>query len=288
MTLRRPPPTAPTARPRGRGGAGVARLTGWSTRGKAGPLMASDDRSLRIALLTYRGKPHVGGQGIYVRHLAKALVDLGHHVEVFSAASPTPRSTRGCRSTSWTAWTSTTSTSRCGCPGCGSSRAWPTWSRSAAFSLGTFPEPLAFSVRAFQALNGRRDDFDLVHDNQSLGYGLLAIERARPAGDRHHPPPDHRRPAAGDRARARACYKRLTLRRWYGFTRMQTEVARRLRAGHHRVGQLLRGHRHATTRSTPTGCTSCPWASTPSCSGRCPTWPLDPGASSPPPARTWP
>src|SRR3546814_515668 len=40
------------------------------------------DAPLRIALLAYRGKPHVGGQGVYVRHLAKALVDLGHHVEV--------------------------------------------------------------------------------------------------------------------------------------------------------------------------------------------------------------
>ncbi len=46
--------------------------------------MAPHGVPLRIALLTYRGKPHVGGQGIYTRHLAKALVDLGHHVEVFS------------------------------------------------------------------------------------------------------------------------------------------------------------------------------------------------------------
>ena len=42
------------------------------------------DAPLRIAYLTYRGKPHVGGQGVYTRHLTKALVDLGHHVEVLS------------------------------------------------------------------------------------------------------------------------------------------------------------------------------------------------------------
>ena len=41
------------------------------------------DEPLRIAYLTYRGKPHVGGQGVYTRHLTKALVDLGHAVEVF-------------------------------------------------------------------------------------------------------------------------------------------------------------------------------------------------------------
>ena len=35
-----------------------------------------DDEPLSIAYLTYRGKPHVGGQGVYTRHLTKALVDL--------------------------------------------------------------------------------------------------------------------------------------------------------------------------------------------------------------------
>ena len=41
-----------------------------------------EDRPLRIAFLAYRGKPHVGGQGVYTRHLTKALTDLGHEVEV--------------------------------------------------------------------------------------------------------------------------------------------------------------------------------------------------------------
>ena len=57
------------------------------------------DAPLRIAYLTYRGKPHVGGQGIYTRHLTKALCDLGHSVEVFGGqpypcllyTSPSPR-----------------------------------------------------------------------------------------------------------------------------------------------------------------------------------------------------
>ena len=40
--------------------------------------------SLRIALLSYRSKPHCGGQGVYVRHLSRELVALGHPVEVFS------------------------------------------------------------------------------------------------------------------------------------------------------------------------------------------------------------
>ena len=39
---------------------------------------------MRIALLSYRSKTHCGGQGVYVRHLSRGLVDLGHDVEVFS------------------------------------------------------------------------------------------------------------------------------------------------------------------------------------------------------------
>ena len=49
----------------------------------AGASALSPDAPLSIAYLTYRGKPHVGGQGVYTRHLTKALVDLGHTVEVF-------------------------------------------------------------------------------------------------------------------------------------------------------------------------------------------------------------
>ncbi len=46
--------------------------------------MASVNRPLRIALLSYRSKPHSGGQGVYVRHLSRELAARGHHVEVFS------------------------------------------------------------------------------------------------------------------------------------------------------------------------------------------------------------
>ena len=38
---------------------------------------------MRIALLSYRSKPHSGGQGIYVPALYRELAGLGHRVEVF-------------------------------------------------------------------------------------------------------------------------------------------------------------------------------------------------------------
>src|ERR1700712_1685078 len=41
-------------------------------------------RSLRVALLSYRSKPHGGGQGVYVTALSRELRELGHRVEVLS------------------------------------------------------------------------------------------------------------------------------------------------------------------------------------------------------------
>ncbi len=55
---------------------------------EAGPkegMAADGDSPLRIALLTYKGNPFCGGQGVYVRHLSRELVRLGHRVEVIGA-----------------------------------------------------------------------------------------------------------------------------------------------------------------------------------------------------------
>ena len=87
-------------------------------------------------------------------------------------------------------------------PGVWELKHWQDFVEVAAFSTGRFPEPLAFSLRAWRYLDGRSVDFDLVHDNQCLGYGLLAIDRAA-ARARHDPPPDHRRPAPRDRSTRR-------------------------------------------------------------------------------------
>jgi glycosyltransferase involved in cell wall biosynthesis len=71
-----------------------------------------------------------------------------------------------------------------------------------------------------------------VHDNQSLGTGLLDVQAPRPAGlgipvlgTIHHPITIDRKVEIAHAATLR---RKLTLRRWYGFTRMQTRVARRL------------------------------------------------------------
>jgi glycosyltransferase involved in cell wall biosynthesis len=185
------------------------------------------DRPLRIALLTYRGKPHVGGQGIYVRHLSKALADLGHHVEVFSGQPYHELDERVPlhRLQSLDIYNDHFPLRM---PGLWELNSVADLVEVTAFSSGSFPEPVAFSLRAFAALRRRRDDFDVVHDNQSLGWGLLGLTSIGfpLIATIHHPITVDRRLEV---AHAPSLYRKLTLTRWYGFTRMQTEVARRLR-----------------------------------------------------------
>jgi glycosyltransferase involved in cell wall biosynthesis len=88
-----------------------------------------------------------------------------------------------------------------------------------------FPEPKTFSRRVARLLRDRRDDFDIVHDNQVLGYGMLDIAAmGLPLiTSIHHPITFDRRI---DIEAAQTLRKKLTLRRWYGFLRMQGKVAR--------------------------------------------------------------
>ena len=195
--------------------------------GKAGATMADTDRPLRIALLAYRGKPHCGGQGVYIRHLSKALVDLGHHVEVLGGP-PYPELDERVPLVELPSLEIYNDHFPMRMPGVWELKNWKDVVEVAAFSLGTFPEPLAFSVRAWDHLKHRKDDFDIVHDNQSLGFGLLAIEQQLGlpvVATIHHPITVDRRLEI---EHAQGWYKKFTLRRWYAFTDMQTEVARRL------------------------------------------------------------
>jgi len=183
------------------------------------------NRPLRIALLSYRSKPHCGGQGVYVRHLSRELHALGHHVEVFSGQpypdlDPGPllreipsldlyRDDDPFRTPRWREY-----------------RGWPDVLETVMMWGGAFPEPLTFSLRALRVLTARATDFDVVHDNQGLGYGMLGVRRlGLPlVTSIHHPISVDKRIDLASVGRL----TRLSRRRWYGFVRMQARVARRL------------------------------------------------------------
>jgi glycosyltransferase involved in cell wall biosynthesis len=212
--------------------------------------MSTGDSPLRIALLAYRGKPHVGGQGVYIRHLSKALADLGHHVEVIGG-QPYPELDPRVGLVKLRSLDIYNEHFPMRMPGLWELKSFADFAEVTSFSLGSFPEPLAFSIRAWDHLRARHGEFDLVHDNQCLGYGLLAIERlGLPViATIHHPITVDRRLEI---EHAEGRYKQLTLRRWYSFTKMQTRVARRLRrvitVSENSFGDISRDHQVSPER----------------------------------------
>lgn len=184
-----------------------------------------DDRPLRLAYLSYRSKPTVGGQGIYTRHLTKALADLGHHIEVFSG-QPYPVLDERIQLTELPSLDIFNDQYPGRFPAYWEIKSKADVLELATFSTGMFPEPLAFSYRAKQALESRVDEFDLVHDNQCLGYGILAIDKLLPTlVTLHHPITVDRRLEMDAAPNWR---KRVSIGRWYGFVKMQGRVAQRM------------------------------------------------------------
>ncbi|MFD9906934.1 glycosyltransferase [Streptomyces sp. NPDC059063] len=194
------------------------------------PRSAADGgRPLRIALLTYKGNPFCGGQGVYVRHLSRELVRLGHRVEVIGAQPyPVLDEGEGLEGLSLTELPSLDlyrQPDPFRTPKRDEYRDWVDALEVGTMWTGGFPEPVTFSLRARRHLRARRGAFDVVHDNQTLGYGLLGDLGAPLVTTIHHPITVDRRlelEAAEDWKR------RASVRRWYAFTRMQKRVARRL------------------------------------------------------------
>lgn len=180
---------------------------------------------LRIAYLTYRGKPHVGGQGVYTRHLTKALVDLGHHVEVFGG-QPYPILDPRVQLHQLPSLDIFNDVHPGRFPAYWEINDWPNFVESAQFLKGTFGEPRSFSIRAHRALKTRVNDFDIVHDNQCLGYGILKIEKIIPTiVTLHHPITKDRKL---EMEHTPTWWKRKAIGRWYSFVEMQGKVASKM------------------------------------------------------------
>ncbi len=178
---------------------------------------------LRVALLSYRGNPHVGGQGIYVRHLSRELVRAGHRVDVL-AGPPYPQLDPGVRLVEVPSLDLYREPDPFRTPKRSEYRDWVDVAEVGIMMTAGFPEPLTFSLRARRLLRARMAEYDVVHDNQGLGYGMLGLGLPL-VTTVHHPVQIDRRLELA----AAEGWRRVSLRRWYGFTTMQRRVARRLR-----------------------------------------------------------
>jgi glycosyltransferase involved in cell wall biosynthesis len=180
---------------------------------------------LRIALLGYRSQPHGGGQGVYLRYLSKALVDAGHKVDVISGPPYPHLDPR---------------VSLIELPSLdlfenGLLSLRPHHLRSMTNIIewgskltGGFAEPYTFGRRAVKYLRQHGGEYDLIHDNQSLSFGMLELQRmGLPLVTTvHHPITSDLRIALNA---ARNPWERLLIRRWHSFLNMQKKVVKQLR-----------------------------------------------------------
>jgi glycosyltransferase involved in cell wall biosynthesis len=130
---------------------------------------------LKICLLSYRGNPYCGGQGIYLTYLANELVKMGHDVHVI-VGPPWPMFLNGStihriENHNYFGKKSDFLPPR---------NPFKIFSplhfyEFASSRFGVFPEIKAFSFRAFLKLVelAKSHHFDIIHDNQCLGYGML-------------------------------------------------------------------------------------------------------------------
>ena len=186
--------------------------------------MPSVNNPLRICLLSYRSNPHCGGQGVYIKNLSRALKDLGHHVDLISG--PPVQS-------------SSNNINVIRLPGLdlynpANPFRVPTVKELAdpinimewlGVSTMGFPEPFTFGIRAYMFLRNRYQDYDIIHDNQSLSYGIWAIKNMAPTiATIHHPITVDRKIAVSE---APSIFKKMKEMRWYSFIGMQKRVSRK-------------------------------------------------------------
>lgn len=185
------------------------------------------ERPLRIALLGYRSSPHSGGQGIYLASLSRALRNRGHAVDVISGP-PYPELDDGIR------LIKIPSLDLFAAPNHVTALRWKHF-RSAPdlfeyFSMltGGFPEPFTFGQRLKAHFLAQGNPYDVVHDNQTLAPGVLALQRwgVPLVTTIHHP---IQRDLALALDQQRDWKGRLLVRRWHHFLRMQERVVPQLK-----------------------------------------------------------
>ncbi len=181
---------------------------------------------MKIAFTVYRGNPNSGGQGVYTHYLTRELVKLGHEVTVFSGP-PYPEVAPGVKIERLPGLDLFGDPDPFSIP--------PPWKFPDLVSCyevglmltGAFPDPKAFGLRLRRYFGRLLEQFDVIHDNQSLNWTLARLVDAGAScvASIHHPITVDRRLALESSAGIK---RKFGLRRFFSFVPMQASVARRL------------------------------------------------------------
>jgi len=183
------------------------------------------NRPLRICLISYRSNPHSGGQGVYLKNLGRALTDGGHHVDVVSGP-PRIHLGDGIRLYRPSCLDLYDPADPFRMPRLKELLSPINLMEWIGVSTMGFPEPFTFGLRAYRILKNRLHRYDIVHDNQSLSYGIWAIAtRKATIATIHHPITVDRMLAVRS---AGSFWQKVKQLRWHSFLRMQKLVARNL------------------------------------------------------------
>jgi len=181
---------------------------------------------LKICLLTYRGNPTCGGQGVYVNYLSRALRELDHDVDVISGP-PYPVLAPGVRLHKLPGLDLYNPEHLFEVQRWGDLLSPLNQIEYVSMCAGGFPEPFTFGWRVYRYLRSQRPAYDIVHDNQCLAYGLLGLPGLGfpVVATIHHPITVDR---DVELKASRGFLKKIKVHRWYSFIRMQKIVTRRL------------------------------------------------------------
>lgn len=180
-------------------------------------------KPIRICILGYRSHPFGGGQGVYIKYLSKALVEAGHQVDVISG-QPYPQVDERVNLIKMPSLNLFEN-------GLDSLRLHHLTSYANIVEwlsklTGGFAEPYAFGRRANAYLKQHGHRYDLVHDNQSLSYGMLQIQKRLPlVTTLHHPITSDLQIALNA---SNKWWERILIRRWHSFLKMQSKVVKKL------------------------------------------------------------
>ena len=130
---------------------------------------------MRICLLCNRGNMYCGGQGVYTYYLSRGLQRLGHEVHLI-VGPPYPLIPEGVVEHR----VQNLNFFEFGFPKKGPFKAFTPLNlyELAGTRLGMFTEMFSFSFRAYDKLRHllRNHRFDIIHDNQTLAYGILLMK----------------------------------------------------------------------------------------------------------------